>query len=195
MARIKILKHNKAGNTSSYFITGSRYFQLQIELCSLVLSQMLSFLMSQSHCDVSHITSNTFKSHVDTTPSTVKLHVSIDHLIKLINDHSTDHLVKFANVLINSNQIVLINSDQIVLIISDQIRSNWSSEEEILVAANIFQLLPELWHDVRRLEQNWQVPGNKSFLILDLWFVICSSSWPLVGPGPKMLRVYNCETI
>ena len=97
MARIKILKHNKAGNTSSYFITGSRYFQLQIELCSLVLSQMLSFLMSQSHCDVSHITSNTFKSHVDTTPPTVKLHArsfdqidqwscqidSIDHLVKL----------------------------------------------------------------------------------------------------------------
>jgi len=54
----------------------------------------------------------------------VKLHVSIDQLIKLINDHSTDHLVKFANLLINSNQIVLINSDQIVLIISDQIRSN-----------------------------------------------------------------------
>ena len=36
----------------------------------------------------------------------------------------------------------------------------WSSEEEILVAANIFQLLPELWHDVRWLEENRQVPDD-----------------------------------
>ena len=50
---VKILKNNKAGNTSSYFIMGSRCFQL-IELCSLFITNAFNRI-SPSHNDVSHI--------------------------------------------------------------------------------------------------------------------------------------------